>query len=160
MTILRGAAVLLLAATIAGCAGDRRPSSPGGRIVIAVYTDIDGVCFSSDGSNYARFTDFLEREENVSLSPAQMSNLLEALDRQGFFKEKNRELTAAGRSATPSVFRVCVAAPGGKSKECVFYHEAGSQVPLKYREIFRNLPLAQVPKALERFLQLNQQCDR
>src|SRR5438309_5663286 len=97
---------LALLAVLAGCAtGDRsRPPLRLGRTVVAVYTDIDGVSFSTDGSNYARFTDFLEREENVPLTPAQLSNLVDALEREGFFREKSRELSRKGGSVAPAVF--------------------------------------------------------
>lgn len=155
----RLAAALALLAVLAGCAGERRQPGRPGRSVVAVYTDVDGVSFSSDGSNYARYTDFLEREENVELAPAQVANLIDALERQGFFKEGPLERSPKARSVPPAVFRICVASPG-RAKEVVFLCEAGSQVPKKYREIFSNLPLMKVPYALDKFLKLNETCDK
>jgi hypothetical protein len=155
----RLAAVLALAALLGGCAGDRRQPVHPGRSVIAVYTDVDGVSFSADGANYARYTDFLEREENVALSQVQVMNLIDALERQGFFREGAPVMSSKSRSVPPAAFRICVASPG-RSKEAVYFCETGSQVPVKYREIFSNLPLAKVPYALDKFLKLNQTCDK
>ena len=156
---IRSWSVLLLLAAAAGCAGDRRPAEKTGRTVVAVYTDVDGVCFSADGANYARFTDFLEREENVALTSAQLQNLVEALEREGLFREKNRAQSPKSREVPPAIFRICVVAPG-RSKECVLLCEAGSQVPAKYREILKGLPLTRIPAALARFLDLNQHCEK
>jgi len=156
----RGILGLALLAALAGCqsAEKSRPPSKPGQTVVAVYTDIDGVSFSSDGATYARFTDFLEREENVRVTPGQLSSLVDALDREGFFKEKNRELAGKSRQVAPAIFRICVAAPG-RSKECVFLCESGANVPARYREIFSTLPLQRIPASLDRFLKMNGQCD-
>lgn len=158
-----GAIGLAILALLQSCQpGEKRRArspSPAARIVVAVYTEVDGVSFSTDGSPYARFTDFLEREQCIRLTETEMGTLVDALQREGFFRETDRVLTGKARSASPAVFRICVAAPG-RSKECVFLCEHGLQVPAPYRDIFSTLPIPRIPGPLDRFLQLNVQCDR
>jgi len=155
LRVLLGCA--LLAAP--GCqAGEKRPQERPGRTIVALYTDIDGVSFSTDGAPYSRYTDFLEREETVQLTAVQLANLLDALEREGFFREQGRRPSTKGRPVPEAIFRICVASPTN-SRECVFLFEKGANVPARYREIFATLPIARRPAALDRFLKMNGQLD-
>jgi hypothetical protein len=155
-----GWAVLLALALLQGCAsGEKKNRTTAlGRTIVAVYTEVEGVSFSTNGAPYARFTDFIDREECFVLSLDEVTKIIDSLDREGFFKEKNREIVGKSRKVPPAQFRICVASPG-RSKECLFLCEKGLNVPAKLREIFSVLPLPRQPAALERFFALNKQCD-
>jgi hypothetical protein len=133
-----GAAGIAILGILQGCVSGESPAPAGaGRIVVAVYTDVDGASFSTDGNVYARYTDFLDHEECVRLSGGELTSLVAALDRTGFFAET----------------------PPGRSGECVFFCDRGLNVPAKYRENFAGLSLSQRPPALARFLTLKAECD-
>jgi hypothetical protein len=87
-----GSAGLLALARLQGCAaGEKRSRTPSlGRSVVAVNSEIEGVSFSTDGAPYARFTDFIDREECLVLSVDEVARIIDHLEREGFFKEKNR----------------------------------------------------------------------
>ncbi|MBI3854213.1 MAG: hypothetical protein HY293_00830 [Planctomycetes bacterium] len=163
MTMPRRAAMLLLGLSILqACApGEKRGRGPSllGRTIVALYTEVEGVSFSTDGEPYARFTDFIDREECRRLTLDEVTKIIDSLEREGFFKESNRALTGRSRSQPPAQFRICVASPG-RSKECLFLCEKSLNVPLRYREIFETLPMSVKPAALERWLSLNQHCER
>ena len=153
-----GMGILILGA-LQGCFPGESPSpARAGRTVVAVYTDVDGVSFSTDGSVYARYTDFLDREECVRLSAGELSSLVAALDRTGFFAETPRVPSRKLPTVPRAAFRICVASPG-LNGECVFFCDKGLNVPAKYREVFSSLALSSRPAALERFLKLNRECD-
>jgi hypothetical protein len=71
----------LALALLLGCGpGERRrTSSSMGRSVVAIYTEVEGVSFSTDGAPYARFTDFIEREECVKVSLDEVLKLIDRL---------------------------------------------------------------------------------
>jgi hypothetical protein len=154
-----GAAGIAILGILQGCVSGESPApARAGRIVVAVYTDVDGASFSTDGNVYARYTDFLDREECVRLSAGELTSLVASLDRTGFFAEIPRVPSRKTPSVPRAAFRICVASPG-RSGECVFFCDKGLNVPAKYREIFAGLALPQRPAALDRFLKLNAECD-
>lgn len=156
---MRRAAILL--ALLAGCApGERRPAPPGpGRTVVAIYTEVEGVSFSTDGEPYARFTDFIDREECIRMSREEVMKIVDALEREGLFKEENRKLKGVSRVKPPVQFRICIASPE-KTKEILFLCALDQNVPDRYRQVLAGIPMSARPPTLEKFLLLNKDMDR
>lgn len=149
----------LVLAVLQGCYPGESPApARAGRTVVAVYTDVDGVSFSTDGNVYARYTDFLDREDCVRLTAGELASLVASLQRTGFFSEAPRIPSRTAPNVPPAAFRICVASPG-LNGECVFFADKGLNVPAKYRDIFAGLALQFRPPGLERFLKLNQEAD-
>lgn len=157
---MRRAAVLLLALA-AGCAPGEKRRTPSalGRTVVAIYTEVEGVSFSTDGEPYARFTDFIDREECIRMSLEDITKIIDSLEREGFFKEESRKLKGVSRVKPPMQFRICIASPE-KSKECLFLSALDQNVPPKLRDVLAAIPMSQRPSALEKFLLLNREIDR
>lgn len=151
--------MVLSLSLLQGCSGEKRKyGSTLGRTVVAIYTEVEGVSFSTDGAPYARFTDFIEREECLKFTKDEVIKIIDGLEREGFFKEKNRHFSRTTRETLPAQFRICIASPE-RSKEVMFLCEKGSNVPARYREIFAKFPLEAMPPAMQRWLKMNETAD-
>jgi hypothetical protein len=157
----RGLAVAALSLALLQACGPgekRKYGSATARTVVAIYTDVEGVSFSTDGLPYARFTDFIEREECLTFSRDEILKIIDGLEREGFFKEKNRHFSRTTRDTLPVQIRICVASPE-RSKEVMFLCEKGSNVPVRYREVFAKFPMGSHPQALQRWMKTSELVD-
>ena len=123
------AALLVLGLAAVGCAAP----DPDRVDRIALYSGVDGVCYSTTAVKHGRFPRFPLHEQGVVLDAVRLEELFAGLEVAGFFQETGRPLPPY--SLPPMCFRMC-AVRRGVGHECTFYHRRGYQVPERYLELF------------------------
>ncbi|MBF0244377.1 MAG: hypothetical protein HQL31_03795 [Planctomycetes bacterium] len=124
---------------------------------VAIYNQVDGVCFSLDGTRYGEYPHHLKREIPVKSTGPLLEKLIRELDAQGFFTEE--DVAPKFVPFPPITHKICVRTEK-KERTRTFWYCKDYGVPEKYLVILEALAPDNCPDIFKKFLDDNRKLER
>ena len=103
---------------------------------IGVFIGVDGVTFSANGTKFAPYKAYEDRETVVPMSPADLSDVARQLRSAGLFEES--EFNAPVSISLPQTYTIVIAWPD-EERQFQWISRDECSVPEKYLRIFEKL---------------------
>jgi len=103
---------------------------------IGIFIGVDGATLSADGKKFASYEDYDDREMLVSISPRELSDLVNQLRAAGLFEEA--EVNSPFFISLPQTFTIVIAWPD-EQRSFTWIPGDECRVPDKYLQILERL---------------------